>query len=101
MAEFAKERQIPLILIGVGLGLFAISAFVHTGAHGVVPTLTGVIIACFIQTILLIGAAFVLAMLLKESLGEVQPAGLKFAAAVIASSGLEAVIPLLGHPRVI
>ena len=37
MSEHSTERQIPLILIGVGLLLYAIAAFVHAGTAGVAP----------------------------------------------------------------
>ena len=96
MSEHATERQIPLILIGTGLALYAIAAVVNAGTRGVVPVLLIVIIAGVFQTILLIIAAFIVAAVLRVSFGEFRSAILKFAGAALASGGLGAIIPYGG-----
>jgi hypothetical protein len=96
MAEHATERQIPQILIGVGLACYAISAFVHAGTRGVMPVLTVVAIGALIQTILLISAAFIVASFLSVSFGDFNSAIVKFCAATLLSGGLGAIIPMGG-----
>ena len=96
MSEHATERQIPLILIGLGVVLYAIAALVNAGSRGVVPVLLIVIIAGVFQTILLIIAAFIVAAVLRVSFGEFRSAILKFAGAALASGGLGAIIPYGG-----
>lgn len=96
MSEHAKERQIPLILIAVGLALYAVAALVHAGTAGVAPVLAAVLIGGVIETILLIIAAFIVAFFLKVSFGDFRSAILKFAAATLASGGLGAIIPIWG-----
>ena len=63
-----------MILIGVGLVLYAIAAFRLAGTAAVAPVLTRVIIVANIQTILLIAAAFVVAAVLNVSFGEFRAA---------------------------
>lgn len=93
MAEHAKERQIPLALIGLGVALYVVAAFVRTGAAGVGPTLVAVLIAGAVQTAILIGAAFLLATVLNISFGDVGSALLKFAGAALVSGAVGALIP--------
>lgn len=96
MSEHSTERQIPLILIGVGLLLYAIAAFVHAGTAGVAPVLFAVVVGGIIQTILLIGAAFLVSAVLSVSFGDFRSAILKFAGAALASGGLGAIVPAGG-----
>jgi hypothetical protein len=96
LSEHATERQIPLILIAVGLCLYAIAAFVHAGAVGVGVLMVAVIIGGIMQTVLLIGAAFLVATFLSVSFGDFRSAILKFAGAALAAGGIGAVIPFGG-----
>jgi hypothetical protein len=96
MAQHATERQIPQILIGLGLVCYAIAAFVHAGTRGVMPVLTAVAIGALIQTILLICAAFIVAAVLNVSFGDFNSAVVKFSGATLASGGLGAIIPMGG-----
>ena len=96
MSEHATERRIPLILIAVGLVLYAVAAFIYAGTRGVLPVLLIVIVGGFIQTVLLIAAAYLVATFFSVSFGDFRSAILKFAGAALASGGLGAVIPLGG-----
>lgn len=96
MSDHAKERQIPLILIILGVGLYVLAAFIRTGPAGVGPTLLAVLIGGLVQTAILIGAALLVATLLGVSFGSVPSAALKFAGAALASGGVAAVIPFGG-----
>jgi hypothetical protein len=96
MAEHATERQIPQILIGVGLVCYAIAAFVHAGTRGVMPVLTAVAVGAAVQTALLICAAFIVAAVLNVSFGDFNSAVIKFSGAALCSGGLGAIIPMGG-----
>lgn len=96
MSDHAKERQIPAILIVVGLGLYVLGAFLHAGTGGVGGTLVAVLIGGAIQTAILIGAAFIVSSLMSVSFGDPPTAALKFAGATLAAGGLGAVIPIGG-----
>src|SRR4051812_35859224 len=96
LSEHATERQIPLILIAVGLALYAVAAFMHAGTRGVAPVLFIVTIGAIIQTVLLILAAYLVATFLSVSFGDFRSAMLKFAGAALASGGLGAIIPVGG-----
>lgn len=96
MSSHATERQIPFVLIGVGIVLYVVAAIVHAGTAGVAPVLTAVLIGGSVQTILLIAAAFVVSSLLSVSFGDFRAAVLKFSAAVLASGGLGAILPVWG-----
>lgn len=96
MSEHATERRIPLILIVVGLALYAVAGFVRAGSAAVAPVLMVVILGGIVQTILLIAAAFIVAMMLNVSFGDFRSAVLKFAGATLASGGLGAIIPFGG-----
>jgi hypothetical protein len=96
VSEHATERQVPLILIGVGLVCYAIAAFAHAGTNGVAAVLLIVTIGAIFQTFLLILAAFVVATILKISFGDFKSAILKFAGAALAAGGLGAIIPVGG-----
>jgi hypothetical protein len=96
MATDAKERQIPLVLILVGLALYVLAAFVRMGPSGAGATLVGVLIIGTVQTAILIGAAFLVAAVCSVSFGDVRSAILKFAAATLLSGGIGAVIPFGG-----
>ena len=96
MNDDAKERQIPATLIVVGIGLYVLAAFVHTGPSGVGPTLLAVLIVGSIQTAILICAAFLVAMFLNVSFGDARAAILKFSGATLVSGGIAALIPYGG-----
>ena len=96
MPEHAKERQIPLALIGLGLALYVVAAFVRAGAAGVGPTLLAVMIGGVVQTVILVATAFLLATVLSISFGNVGSAILKFAAAALVSGAVAALIPFGG-----
>jgi hypothetical protein len=96
LSEHATERRIPLILIAAGLVMYAIAAVIHAGPAGVAPVLFMVVLGGIVQTILLLVAAFLVAMFLKVSFGDMNAAVLKFAGATLASGGLGAIIPVGG-----
>jgi hypothetical protein len=96
VAAHATERQIPLILIGVGFAAYGVSALMHAGSAGVVPVLIAVLVAGSVQTVLLIAAAFLVAKFLSVSFGDFQSAAMKFSGAVLASGGLGAILPVGG-----
>jgi hypothetical protein len=85
-----------MILIGVGVALYVTAAMVHAGTAGVAPLLIAVMVAGTIQTILLIGAAFLVSTMLSVSFGDFRAGVLKFSAAVLVSGGVGAIIPLGG-----
>jgi hypothetical protein len=96
LTDHAKERQIPLVLIGLGLALYVVAAFVRTGPQGVGPTLLAVLLGGVAQTAILVAAAFLLATVIGISFGEVGPAVLKFAAAALVGGAVSALIPYGG-----
>jgi len=96
MATDAKEQQIPVVLIIVGLALYVLAAFVRAGPTGAGATLVGVLIIGSVQTAILIGAAFLVATVFSVSFGNVRSAILKFAAATLVSGGIGAVLPFGG-----
>ncbi len=92
----ATERKIPSLLIAGGLVLYVVAALIRAGTGSVMPVLVAAIVALVVQTILLIASAFVIAAILRISFGDSNSAMLKFAAAVIASGSIEALIPTRG-----
>jgi len=92
----ASTKRLPLILIGVGLLLYLLAAVIHPNDAGVFATMLAVVIIGVVQTVLLVAAAFIVALLIKEGFDEVPTAILRFAAASLFSGGLSAVIPYGG-----
>lgn len=90
----SRERQIPLILIGVGLVLSAIGAMRRLGPAGTPLALAVLIGAAVLGTGLMLVAAFVTASLINASFGELKSAILKLAAIYLFPSSLFAVFPL-------
>lgn len=91
-----SAKRLPLILIGVGLLLYLLAAVIHPNDAGVFATMLAVVIIGVVQTVLLVAAAFIVALLIKEGFDEVPTAILRFAAASLFSGGLSAVIPYGG-----
>lgn len=94
MADHPKERQIPLALIGIGLALYVLAAFVHAGAAGVGSLLISALIVGAVQTILLILAAFLVASVMSISFGDARSAVRKFAGATVFGGGLGTLLPM-------
>lgn len=92
----ASAKRLPLILIAVGFLLYFIAAIVHRSEAGLFGTMLGVVIIGIVQTVLLVAAAFIVALLIKEGFDDVPTAILRFAAAALLSGGLSAVIPYGG-----
>ena len=85
MSDHPKERQIPLILIAVGVVVYVLAALVHAGPDGVGATLPAVLMIGIVQTAILIGAAILVATMLSVSFGPIPSAALKFAGAALVS----------------
>lgn len=92
----AKQVLIPAILVVVGLFLRMLLLQLHDGAsldpNGAVFNLIATLVGAAIGTALLVGAAFVTAMIMDMTFGSLPTAILKFAAAIIAPSGIAWII---------
>lgn len=93
MSDHPKERQIPYVLIAVGLAMYAIAAIAFAGPRGVAPTLLAVSIGAVVQTALLIAAALIVGSVLSVGFGTMQSAALKFAAVSLVSGGVGVLVP--------
>lgn len=106
----AKQVLIPAILVVVGLFLrvllFQLEDADSLEPDGLVFNLVVTLVGAAIGTALLVGAAFVTAMIMDMSFGALPTAILKFAAALLAPSGIAWVIahflgdwgPFVGFP---
>ncbi len=50
MADHAKEKQIPLVLIAIGLALYVVAAFAYAGANAVLPVFAMVLLGAIHRT---------------------------------------------------
>ena len=92
MPAGSSELVVPLVLLVLGLIIFSIAAVNRAGAWS--PVVMGIILlAAAIETALGIGAAYLTAMVLGTSFGELRTAIVKLAAIIIFCGALASVIP--------
>ena len=96
MESFPKEKQIPMALNAVGTGIIVLSAIIKQGSSSISHALTVAMLGGAIQTVLLIAAAFLVAMMLKVSFGELNSAILKFCGITMFCWGLRLILPMGG-----
>ena len=94
-ADIAKEKQIPIILIVIGLIIWVIVGFARFDV-GPLWIVLIVGIDATVRTLLLIAAAYVTAGLMSVSFGDLRAAFLKFTAVVVFSGAVGAAIPFGG-----
>src|SRR6185312_8900392 len=80
LMDAAKERQIPMILIAVGLALSTIGAIWKLGPAGMPVAIETLVGATVLGTGLMLVAAFATAAMIRASFGELNAAILKLAA---------------------
>lgn len=96
MNDEAKDRQIPIVLIVVGLILYAIAAFTRSGPAGAASVVVAALVLGLVQTVLLTLAAFIASSIMGISFGELPTAALKFAGVALVVGGLSAILPWAG-----
>jgi hypothetical protein len=88
----SSELAVPIILLVLGLIIFSIVAVKLAGAWS--PAVMGIILlAAAIETALGIGAAYLTAMVMGTSFGELRTAVVKLAAIIIFCGALGMIIP--------
>lgn len=95
MSEHPKEKEIPLILAAIGLGLVCLGGSIHSG-RAAAPTMMGAVLMSLVETGLLIVAAIVVARLLNIAFGDLKSAALKFCGIALFCAGFDTLVPW-GH----
>jgi hypothetical protein len=92
----ATEKQIPTALIAVGAGLWALAGFIGHGVHGASNALLAVSIIATVDVVLMIAGAFLTALVLRISFGDLQSAILKLGAIALFPGAVGYLIPGVG-----
>jgi hypothetical protein len=92
----ATEKQIPLALIFIGAGLWALAGFMGHGVHGATNTLGVVSIIATVDLIVMVAGAFLTALVMKISFGDLQSAILKLSAIALFPGAVGYLIPTVG-----
>jgi len=90
----AKDAMIPLILIGIGLAIYAVAGFALAGPGGAGATLIGLLIAVAVGVVLGIVALYITAAIMSIDFGPLGQAILKLCAIFVFSGAVAEFIPV-------
>ncbi|HSV14699.1 MAG TPA: hypothetical protein VLI90_10590 [Tepidisphaeraceae bacterium] len=92
----ATEKQIPTALIIVGAGLWVLAGFMGYGVRGASNALAAVGLIATVNVVLMIAGAFLTALVLRISFGDLQSAILKLGAIALFPGAVGYLIPGAG-----
>src|SRR5947209_13941161 len=93
MAEEAKERQVPLVLIAIGFTLYVVAAFSKLGTAGAGVVAVFIVVSTLIGVALMLGGAYLTAAITGTSFGDLRSALLKLAAIYLFPGALAVWMP--------
>ncbi len=93
MNEHAKEREIPIALIAIGVVLYVIAGYRIAGDRGVAAVFLFLTIGAGVGVALMLVAAFITAAITKQSFGDLRSGILKLSAIYLFPSAVGAMMP--------
>lgn len=95
--EASLQEFIPsLVLMGIGIALTMLYLFTHLEGRSAAAAMGGLAVLMVVQAALGIGAAFLVAMVIGSSFGELRSAGVKIAAILFFCAGIGVWLPMGG-----